>query len=375
MKKITNNLINESYYYDVLPNGLKVFYYPRCDFKRSFVMLTVKYGSLNQEFKILGTDEIIKTPAGVAHFLEHKMFEMPGGIDATNLFAELGADVNAYTSYENTSYYFSTVVNFYESLELLLDFVQTPYFKEESVNSEKGIIEQEIISSLDRPASVGYHGILRNLFSESKIIEDIGGTVESINQIDAEILQKCYDVFYHPENMMLIVAGNFDLDQTRLLIETNQKHKFFNNFLKPETIYYIENNLANKKEDFTIMDVHTSTVYFGLKVDLSSYSYTEISKIAVLIDFLLDETIGYGSKNYQMWIREKIIDYSFEYSFSLGDKYGYILVNLESMDEELFLRIIKDAFLNIPNVVYDKTRFLYYIRRHCNLCKKLKNIH
>ena len=101
-------------------------------------------------------------------------------------------------------------------------------------------------------------------------------------------------------------AGNFDLEQTRLLIETNQKHKFFNNFLKPETIYYIENNLANKKEDFTIMDVHTSTVYFGLKVDLSSYSYTEISKIAVLIDFLLDETIGYGSKNYQMWIREKI---------------------------------------------------------------------
>ena len=239
MEKIYNELLNESYYKHILSNGLTVLLFPKPLIKRSYAMLTVKYGSIHQEFKFLGSDEVIKTPAGVAHFLEHKMFEMPGGIDASNLFAELGADVNAYTSHENTSYYFSTVMNFSESLELLLDFVQTPCFIEESVESEKLIIEQEIMSSLDRPGSVCYHGILNNLYKENKITDDIGGTKESINQINKDTLQMCYNTFYHPSNMILVVAGNFDLDKTITLIENNQANKDFNPYLNPITINYL----------------------------------------------------------------------------------------------------------------------------------------
>ena len=195
MEKITNELLKESYYKCILPNGLTVVLFPKPLIKRTYAMLTVKYGSIHQEFRLSGRNDIITTPAGVAHFLEHKMFEMPEGVDASNLFAELGADVNAYTSHENTSYYFQTVMNFEKSLELLLDFVQTPYFKEESVESEKLIIEQEIMSSLDRPGSVCYQGILKNLFEKNKVIDDIGGTKESISLINKDTLQMCYNTF------------------------------------------------------------------------------------------------------------------------------------------------------------------------------------
>ena len=140
MEKVYNKLLHEEYFKEVLDNGLTVLLCKRPSIKNATAMLTVKYGSLHQEFKYDGCDTIIKTPAGVAHFLEHKMFEMPNDVDACDLFAELGADVNAYTTYECTSYYFSTVTNFNESLELLLDFVQTPYFIEESVEGEKKII-------------------------------------------------------------------------------------------------------------------------------------------------------------------------------------------------------------------------------------------
>ena len=327
-------------------------------------MLTVKYGSIHQEFKFLGSDEVIKTPAGVAHFLEHKMFEMPGGIDASNLFAELGADVNAYTSHENTSYYFSTVMNFSESLELLLDFVQTPCFIEESVESEKLIIEQEIMSSLDRPGSVCYHGILNNLYKENKITDDIGGTKESINQINKDTLQMCYNTFYHPSNMILVVAGNFDLDKTITLIENNQANKDFNPYLNPITINYFETNKVNKEYDSFPMDVNTNTVSVGLKLDLHDKTPQEILKIAIIFDFILEERFDYSSENYQKWLRENIIDYTFTFNFSLCKTHAYVTIDGQADDANVFIDVMRNELLNIPNVKFVEERFENFIRSH-----------
>jgi predicted Zn-dependent peptidase len=327
-------------------------------------MLTVKYGSIHQEFKLSKGNEIITTPAGVAHFLEHKMFEMPEGVDASNLFAELGADVNAYTSHENTSYYFQTVMNFDKALELLLDFVQTPYFEEESVESEKLIIEQEIMSSLDRPSSVCYQGILKNLFEKNKIIDDIGGTKESINLINKDILQMCYNTFYHPSNMILVCAGNFDLESTLELIKNNQNNKDFPPYLNPEVIYHLESNKVNKEYNSFIMDVNTSCVSVGLKLDLSSKSPKEILKIAVLFDFILEEQFDYSSKNYQKWLREHIIDYTFTFNFSLCKTYAYITIDGQATDSNVFIDTMRKELLNIPNIKFDEERFNNFIRSH-----------
>ena len=364
MEKIYNELLNESYYKHILSNGLTVLLFPKPLIKRSYAMLTVKYGSIHQEFKFLGSDEVIKTPAGVAHFLEHKMFEMPGGIDASNLFAELGADVNAYTSHENTSYYFSTVMNFSESLELLLDFVQTPCFIEESVESEKLIIEQEIMSSLDRPGSVCYHGILNNLYKENKITDDIGGTKESINQINKDTLQMCYNTFYHPSNMILVVAGNFDLDKTITLIENNQANKDFNPYLNPITINYFETNKVNKEFDSFPMDVNTNTVSVGLKLDLHDKTPQEILKIAIIFDFILEERFDYSSENYQKWLRENIIDYTFTFNFSLCKTHAYVTIDGQADDANVFIDVMRNELLNIPNVKFVEERFENFIRSH-----------
>lgn len=364
MEKIYNELLNESYYKHILSNGLTVLLFPKPLIKRSYAMLTVKYGSIHQEFKFLGSDEVIKTPAGVAHFLEHKMFEMPGGIDASNLFAELGADVNAYTSHENTSYYFSTVMNFSESLELLLDFVQTPCFIEESVESEKLIIEQEIMSSLDRPGSVCYHGILNNLYKENKITDDIGGTKESINQINKDTLQMCYNTFYHPSNMILVVAGNFDLDKTITLIENNQANKDFNPYLNPITINYFETNKVNKEYDSFPMDVNTNTVSVGLKLDLHNKTPQEILKIAIIFDFILEERFDYSSENYQKWLRENIIDYTFTFNFSLCKTHAYVTIDGQADDANVFIDVMRNELLNIPNVKFVEERFENFIRSH-----------
>ena len=364
MEKIYNELLNESYYKHILSNGLTVLLFPKPLIKHSYAMLTVKYGSIHQEFKFLGSDEVIKTPAGVAHFLEHKMFEMPGGIDASNLFAELGADVNAYTSHENTSYYFSTVMNFSESLELLLDFVQTPCFIEESVESEKLIIEQEIMSSLDRPGSVCYHGILNNLYKENKITDDIGGTKESINQINKDTLQMCYNTFYHPSNMILVVAGNFDLDETIKLIENNQANKDFNPYLNPITINYFETNKVNKEYDSFPMDVNTNTVSVGLKLDLHDKTPQEILKIAIIFDFILEERFDYSSENYQKWLRENIIDYTFTFNFSLCKTHAYVTIDGQADDANVFIDVMRNELLNIPNVKFVEERFENFIRSH-----------
>lgn len=360
MKKITNQLLNETYYEETLDNGMQVFLKPRQDLKRSYAILSIRYGSIHQDFKI--NDEVIKTPAGVAHFLEHKMFEMPNGIDASNLFASLGADVNAYTSHENTSYYFSTVTNFEQSLMLLLDFVQTPFFTKESVESEKGIIEQEIISSLDRASSVSYYGILKNLFKNNKVIEDIGGTVESIQTITKEILEQCYDLFYHPSNMLLVLVGNFDLNQTLSLIKQNQASKQFKKYNCPKAIYYLEDNQVNKKEEITYMDILNEVINVGVKFDLAKYSPASITKISILLDFILEELFSYSSYNYQKWMREELIDYSFDYSFSLAPYFAYMMIAGETTKSKELIHNIQDILLNLSLDQFDEERFKNYLR-------------
>ena len=203
--------LDERLYRQVLPNGLNVAVVKRRGFARSIAYFVTNFGSIHTEFLLEGREH--STPAGIAHYLEHKMFDLPGGRDVTAEFAALGASVNAFTSYDMTAYYFSCTQEFDRCLRLLLEFVSTPCFTEESVERERGIIDQEIGMNLDAPDSVIFDELMAALYENHPIRFPILGTRESIRQITPELLTLCHRAFYHPENMLLCVIGDVDPEE------------------------------------------------------------------------------------------------------------------------------------------------------------------
>jgi predicted Zn-dependent peptidase len=203
MQQIEIKRTNDILYYDTLDNGLQVFMVPKQNVNTTFVSFNVKYGAINNEFIPLGQNKIKKFPNGIAHFLEHKMFAQENGVDPMMFYAANGADVNAYTSLYNTAYHFSCSDHLKENLEYLLDFVQAPYFTDENVDKEKGIIEEEILMYNDDPYSYLDEGIRLNAFKNHPVRYSIAGTVEDIKAITKEDLYTCYETFYQPSNMFL----------------------------------------------------------------------------------------------------------------------------------------------------------------------------
>ena len=199
----------ETLYQKKLPNGLQVIIIPRPDFTKKLAYFVTDYGAIHTEFDLYG--ERYSTPAGIAHFLEHKMFDLPGR-DVSAEFAMLGASPNAFTSFDMTAYYFSCTENFEESLRLLLEFVSTPYFTEESVAKEQGIIGQEIGMYEDNPDSRGFELLMGAMYENHPIKTPILGTRQSISQITPELLYACHKAFYRPGNMLLCVIGDVDPD-------------------------------------------------------------------------------------------------------------------------------------------------------------------
>ncbi len=200
--------LDEKLYREVLPNGLTVAVVPRRGFARSIAYFVTNFGSIHTDFRLEG--EEYRAPAGVAHYLEHKLFDLPGGRDVTAEFAALGATVNAFTSYDMTAYYFTCTQEFDRCLRLLLEFVSTPYFTSESVERERGIIDQEIGMNLDAPDSVIFDSLMAAMYENHPIRIPILGTRDSIREITPETLELCHRAFYTPGNMLLCVIGDVD---------------------------------------------------------------------------------------------------------------------------------------------------------------------
>ena len=199
--------LGESVYRTVLPNGLTVMVIPRPGFTKKLAYFVTDFGSIHTEFTLEGKE--YQVPAGIAHYLEHKMFDLPGR-DVSAEFAALGAVVNAFTSYDITAYYFSCTEHFEQSLKLLLEFVSTPYFTEESVEKERGIIDQEIGMNADSPDSQIFEMLMPVLFENHPVRVPILGTSETIREITPEVLHTCHRGFYNPGNMILCVVGDVD---------------------------------------------------------------------------------------------------------------------------------------------------------------------
>lgn len=200
--------IGETLYTASLPNGLRLCVVPKPGFSTSFAAFAANYGGAYRRFRTGG--DFIDTPAGVAHFLEHKMFDMPDGDNALSVLSANGAEPNAFTSSGMTCYYFESTQKFYEDLEMLLRFVSTPYFTAGSVEKEQGIIGQEISMTEDSPDYAVYQNLLRLLYASHPIRDAVAGTQDSIAHITPEILYACHRVFYNPSDMTLCVAGDLD---------------------------------------------------------------------------------------------------------------------------------------------------------------------
>ena len=208
IKEIKSELLCEKYYKVKHSSGLSIYVYPMEGYSSTYAIFGTKYGSINNAFKVDG-GEVLKVPDGIAHYLEHKLFEGEDG-DAFSKYAKTGASANAFTSFDRTCYLFSCSDNFYENLDILLKFVQAPYFTPENVEKEQGITGQEIRMYDDNPGWRVMFNLLKGMYHNHPVRIDIAGTVESIAQIDDTLLYECYNTFYHPSNTVMVIVGDFE---------------------------------------------------------------------------------------------------------------------------------------------------------------------
>ena len=317
MEKKVYDLINETLYTEVLPNGLKVNLLPKEGFHKTYALFTTDYGSIDEEFKPLGQTEFVKVPDGIAHFLEHKMFEKEDG-DVFQLFGKQGASANAFTSFTKTSYLFSSTDHIEQNLKTLLDFVQAPYFTEETVEKEKGIIGQEIQMYDDDPNWRTFFGLLQAMYPKHPLHIDIAGTVASIAEITAEDLYLCYNTFYHPSNMNLFVVGKMDPHEMMRLIRENQASKDFEAMPAIERKFPVETSEDLVKESTIHLDVTRPKAFIGIKgVDALPTDGYELLRYRTAASLLFQMLVGTTSDNYLTMYNEELIDDSFSFEFNL----------------------------------------------------------
>ncbi|WP_207695974.1 M16 family peptidase [Enterococcus sp. DIV0212c] len=339
--------INEVLYTEVLENGLTVYLLPKNDYNKTYGLFTTNYGSIDNEFVPIGEKDFVKVPDGIAHFLEHKMFEKEDG-DVFQQFGRQGASANAFTSFTKTSYLFSTTDQVEKNLETLLDFVQDPYFTKETVDKEKGIIGQEIQMYLDDSNWRLFFGTLGNLYPKHPLHIDIAGTVESIGEITAEDLYTCYNTFYHPSNMTLFVVGKMDTEEIMTFIRNNQSAK---TFAKAEPIkrHFPKETAADIiKESSIDMAISRSKVIVGLKgLDEVPADGKELLKYKTTANLLFQLLFGNTSQNYLNLYNEGLLDDSFGYEFSLDRSFHFADFGGDSDHPEELAERIEEILLTV----------------------------
>lgn len=341
MKTIEFKQLDETLYYEKLENGLDVYILPKKGFSKTFVTFTTKYGSIDRTFIPIGQTESITVPDGIAHFLEHKMFEKEDG-DVFQKFSEYGASANAFTSFTRTAYLFSSTDNIYKSTETLLNFVQEPYFTEATVNKEKGIIGQEITMYDDQPDWRLYFGTIENMYHHHPVKIDIAGTIESIDGITADHLYTCYNTFYHPSNMLLFVIGAVDPEEMMTFIRENQGKKEFSEPASIERFFEEEPTEVAISERTLNMDVQKPKVYVGLKAKETNLSGREMLKHELSVQIALELIFGRTSNFYERVYEEGLIDETYAFDFTLENGFGFAMIGSDSSEPDKLTSAIKE---------------------------------
>ncbi|TCS92577.1 EF-P 5-aminopentanol modification-associated protein YfmH [Hazenella coriacea] len=342
MHKIELKQVQETLYHEKLDNGLEVYLLPRSGFSKTYATFTTKYGSIDNTFQVPGKEKI-SVPDGIAHFLEHKMFEQESGEDVFQQFSRQGASANAFTSFTRTAYLFSCTENVEQNINILLNYVQSPYFTDQNVEKEKGIIGQEIRMYDDNPDWRSYFGLIEAMYQEHPVKIDIAGTVESIAKITKETLYTCYETFYHPSNMLLFMVGPIDPQQMITLIKENQAQKPFKPQAEIQRFFEKEPDEVAQKVNEMRLSVGVSKVMCGFKEGREAVGKTgeELLKQELTTSILLDVMIGSGSELYQSLYDDGLIDDNFGFDYSLEQGYGFSMMGGDSSDPDRFLERIQ----------------------------------
>ena len=355
MQTIEYDRFNETVYYEQLPNGLKVYVLPKKGFQKTYATFTTKYGSIDNHFMVRGSEKI-QVPDGIAHFLEHKMFEEPEG-DIFARFAELGASANAFTSFERTTYLFSATERIQESLLTLLNFVQHPYFTDENVEKEKGIIGQEIKMYQDNPGWRSYYGLIEAMYHQHPIHIDIAGTVESISGITKETLYDCYHTFYHPSNMLLFIVGGVEPDEVMQWVRENQAAKQYEP-LGEIIRYYPEEPLGVKERRNVIkLPVSLPKCLFGFKEPPLGMTGQELLKRELITDLMMQTLIGKSSEIYQKLYDENIISDQYGLDYTCQQEYAFSMIGGDTPDPDKFLERMKEEIEQVKRTGLDEQQF------------------
>ncbi len=349
LKETFESNIGESYVKATLPNGLKIYILEKSEYNSVYAIYGTRYGSIDTQFSVAG--EKVSVPEGIAHFLEHKLFESEDG-DAFTKYAKTGAYANAFTSFDRTCYLFSCSDRFDENLDILLSFVQSPFFTEATVKKEQGIIGQEIRMYDDSPSWRVMFNMLAAMYKNHPVRIDIAGTVESIAKIDSELLYKCYNTFYNPANMFICIAGNVDSDAVLRKIEGGIKTDTGIeieriNELEPEqvTTSYVEQKLEVAQPMFCL----------GFKEAIKTPERT--IKERVCTSLLLAILAGDSSPLYAELTRKGLINDEFSSEYFCGNGYAAVIFDGESVNPSVVAKEIKNEIARLREDGIDKKLF------------------
>lgn len=333
MKIVESSKIKEKEYIEKLDNGMTVIIIPKNNLNKKYVIWGTHFGSIDNRFIMPGTGEEVFIPDGVAHFLEHKMFEQPNGTNSLDTLMALGLEANAYTTNDHTAYLFECTDNFYEGLDELMDYVQHPYFTDENVEKEKGIISQEIKMYDDEPNWRLYMNAMDCMYKNNPIKIDIAGSVESISKITPEVLYKCYNTFYNPSNMIMVVCGDFEPEKLLEEIKARLIEKPEQGEIK--RIYPEKEDNINMPYKEEKMEVSLPIFAIGYKDIEGMNNKEEIVKKHIAIEILLNMIIGKSSDLYKELYENGDLFGEPDLDYEFSDEYAHILISGQSKNPNI----------------------------------------
>ena len=354
MQIIENLELQEKLYVEKLDNGLTVMILPRNNIQKKYVMWGVNFGSIDNHFVNPDTGKEEHIPDGVAHFLEHKMFEQRTGVNSLDTLSSLGVDANAYTTNDHTTYLFECNDNFYEALDELMDYVQNPYYTDENVEKEKGIIAQEIKMYEDHPFWQVYLNALKCLYQNNPVRIDIAGDVPSITGIDKDILYSCYNTFYTPANMLMVLCGDFNPEE--LIEEVKKRIIKHENKGEIKRIYPTEPDEINEKEKTVTMDVNNPLFAIAFKDGVLD-NKTEQVKKHIAIEILLYILLGKSSELYKKLYEEGLILSQPDLDYEFAKEYAHIIISGQSSNPQKVVEYLTQEIEKFKNSKLDEAQF------------------
>ena len=359
MQIIENSKIKEKVYIEKLNNGLTIMVIPK-KVRKKYIIWGTNYGSIDNKFIVEGENEVTNVPDGIAHYLEHKLFEQENGKNRLDVLSSLGVDANAYTTNNHTSYLFECTDNFYEALDEFMNYVQNPYFTDENVEKERGIIGQEIMMYEDYPEWALYMNAIKCMYFNNEINIDVAGTVESIANINKENLYKIYNCFYRPDNMIIAVSGDFEPED--IIKEIKNRITLKSNDKTIKRIYNEEPKEIVQKRKERNMDISMPCFILGYKIpEKTENTIRKDIGIRILSNILF----GMSSNFYKKLYEEGKILSEPSVSYEFAPNYEHVLIQcqtnyVEDVIEEVNKRVEELKEKGIGNEEFEITKRKIY---------------